>query len=64
MAAQQTLPELSHEITGRFRTDVSSKHRLAYVSNGVVRHFPIHVMLDPEERHEQLVCFCSEIAQT
>lgn len=63
-AAQQIQPELTHEVKGRFRTDVTAKHRLRYVANNVTRHFAIHATLDPMERHEQLVCYCSEIAQT
>ncbi len=60
-AAQQLQPELTHEIKGRFRTDVSSKHRLLYVSNSILRVFAIVARIDPEERHEQLVCHCTEI---
>lgn len=61
-AAQQTTPELTHEIRGRFRTDVTPKHRLVYVSNNTTRVFAIHAVLDPMERHEQAVCYCSELA--
>jgi SPP1 family predicted phage head-tail adaptor len=55
--AQQMQPELTHEIRGRFRSNVTAKHRLAYGS----RVFTIHAVIDPMERHEQLVCYCSEI---
>ncbi len=61
-AAQALQPELTHEIRGRFRTDVSAKHRLSYVANNVRRSFTIEAVIDPEERHEQLVCHCTEIA--
>lgn len=60
-AAQQITPELTHEIKGRFRTDVSAKHRLIYVSHNTTRVFAIHAVLDPMERHEQLICHCTEI---
>lgn len=60
-AAQQLQPELTHEIKGRFRLDVTAKHRLIYVTNNVRREFSIHAAIDPMERHEQLVCFCSEL---
>jgi len=59
--AQQLQPELTHEIKGRFRLDVSAKHRLLYVSNNIRREFVIQATIDPEERHEQLVCFCTEL---
>ncbi len=60
--AQQLQPELTHEIKGRFRGDVTAKNRLAYVSRNTVHEFVIHAVVDPMQRHEQLVCFCSEIA--
>lgn len=62
-AAQQLQPELTHEIKGRFRPDVTAKHRLVYVSNNTTRIFNIHSVIDPMERHEQLVCFCSELTR-
>lgn len=63
-AAQQLMPELSHVITIRHTTGVTPKHRVVYVSNGTTRTFAIHAVNDPMERHEQLVLFCSEIAQS
>ncbi len=59
--AQQLTPELSHIVTIRYRDGVSSAHRLKYVVRGVSRFFPIHIMRDPLERHEQLVLYCSEV---
>jgi len=59
--AQQVQPELTHEIKGRFRTDVSARHRLLYVSNNVQRIFTIQAAIDTDERHEQLVCHCTEL---
>ncbi len=56
--ARQVQPELTHEIRGRYRGDVTAKNRLKYGS----RVFMIHAKIDPLERHEQLVCHCSEIA--
>lgn len=62
--AQQLVPELSHTVTIRFRKSVTPKHRFKYVANGEVRLFAIHAMIDPEERHEQLVLLCSEVTPT
>ncbi len=62
-AAQQLQPELTHEIKGRFRTDVSTKNRLAFTGKSVLRSFVIHAVINPMQRNEQIVCFCSEIAQ-
>ncbi len=62
--AQQLTPELSHLVTIRYRTGVTPKHRIAYTANGVARSFAIHVVSDPMERHEQLVCYCSEVTPT
>ncbi len=60
--ARQQMPELTHEIKGRYRGDVSSKNRLSFVGKGVARVFVIHSVINPLMRNEQLVCFCSEIA--
>ncbi len=60
--ARQQMPELTHEIKGRYRADVSSKNRLAFVGNNVRHAFMIHAVVNPLMRNEQLVCFCSEIA--
>ncbi len=62
--AQQLTPELSHVVAIRYRDGVSSAHRLRYVVRGVTRLFPIHIVRDPLERHEQLVLYCSEVSQT
>ena len=64
VAAQQLQPELSHIVTIRYRSDVTAKHRIKYVSNGVARSFAIHIPVDPLERHEQLVLYCSELTPT
>ncbi len=55
--ARQLQPELSHEIKGRFRSDVTAKNRLTFGSH----EFVIHAVVNPAMRNEQLVCFCSEI---
>ncbi len=60
--ARQQMPELTHEIKGRYRADVSSKNRLAFVGNRAQHVFMIHAVINPLMRNEQLVCFCSEIA--
>jgi SPP1 family predicted phage head-tail adaptor len=64
MAAQQLQPELSHTITIRYRTGISDKQRIKYIVGGVTRTFAIHSVVDPLERHEQLILSCSEIVPT
>jgi len=59
-AAQQTMPDLSHVVTVRYRTGLTAKHRFVYISRGTTRTFAIHAINDPLERHEHLVCFCEE----
>lgn len=62
-AARALQPDLTHEVRGRFRTDVTTANRLAYVANNTRRELVIHATIDTDERHEQLVCLCSEIKQ-
>jgi len=59
--AQQENPELSHVVRMRYRTSVTAKHRLKYTGSGSTRYFPIHVVLSPDERHESLLLYCSEV---
>jgi len=63
VAAQQITPELSHVVTMRYRTTVSPKHRLKYTDSAGTRVFTIQAVSDPDLRHEQLVLYCTEIAQ-
>lgn len=51
---------ISHVVRIRYRTGVTAKNRLTYGS----RVFPIHAVIDVDERHEQLVLYCSEVAPT
>jgi SPP1 family predicted phage head-tail adaptor len=62
--AQQLQPELSHVVIVRYRAGLTAKHRFVYVSKGTTRTFAIHVVSDPMERHEQLICYCSEVSPT
>ncbi len=62
--AQQLTPELTHMVVVRYRDGVTPKHRLLYVVRGVKRFLPIHIASDPDERHEQLVLYCSEVTPT
>ncbi len=62
--AQQLTPELTHMVVMRYRDGVTPKHRLRYVVRGVSRFLPIHIVSDPDERHEQLVLYCSEVTPT
>ncbi len=59
--ARQLQPELTHEIKGRYRADVSTRNRLTFTGKGVLRAFAIHAVINPLMRNEQLLCFCSEI---
>ena len=64
VAAQQLTPELSHTVMMRYRRGITPNMRIAYTVEGAVRTFAIHAITDPMERHEQLVCYCSEVTQT
>ncbi len=64
VSAQQLTPELSHVIKVRYRPGITPKHRLKYAAAGVTRFFPIYVIADPDERHEQLLLYCSEVQQS
>lgn len=57
--AQQIVPELTHVVRMRYRT-LTSKHRLKYTGSGGTRYFTIQSVLCPDERHEQLVVYCTE----
>ena len=56
--AQQISAEITHKITVRYNSSVTSKHRITYGS----RTFEIEAVLNPDERNEQLVLMCKEIA--
>lgn len=58
--AMQRTPELTHLVTIAYRTGVTAKHRLKYGA----RILAIHAVIDPTERHEQLVLHCSEVSPT
>lgn len=60
MAAQQLMPSLTHMVTIRYRSGITTKYRFKYVTSTATRTFAIHSITDPLERHEQLVCFCEE----
>lgn len=58
--AQQLVPELTHRVVMRYRRGLTAKRRLVYGE----RALAIHAVIDPEERHEQLVLLCSEVSPT
>jgi len=56
--AQQTLQEVTHKVTMRYREGVSTRMRIFFGG----RLFTIKAILDPEERHKWLEILCSEIS--
>lgn len=63
LQAKQEQPEITHQVTIRYRADVTPKYRIRYTVNGTARTFAIHGVQDVEERHEQLMLYCSEIVK-
>lgn len=61
-AAQQVQASTTHQVRIRFRTDVEAIHRVQWVSHGATRTLDITAVLDPEERHTELLLLCSEAA--
>lgn len=62
LAAQQISSEVTGTIKIRYRADkqVTAKHRVLYGT----RVFDIVAVIDPEERHEELVLYVREGANT
>lgn len=60
--AAQTEEKITHQVTIRWRSDVSAKMRFLYSETGgpPVRLFLIQAMLDPDEGHRELGCLCLE----
>jgi SPP1 family predicted phage head-tail adaptor len=60
--AGQTQERITHQVTIRWRSDVTPKMRFRYqeTSAGILRIFLIHTMLDLDEGHRQLDCMCEE----
>ena len=62
--AAQTAEKITHQITIRYRTDLSPvKMRFLFPSvrpDQPDRLFNIHMIIDPNEAHEQLNCMCEE----
>ena len=61
-AAGQPLERITHQITIRWRSDVTTRMRFLYreTPSATDRIFLIHTMLDSEEAHRQLDCLCEE----
>ncbi len=55
--AQQIQANLSHRVTIRYRADVNPSMRLSYGTRTLV----IEAVIDPEERHRELILMCSEV---
>jgi SPP1 family predicted phage head-tail adaptor len=55
--AQQVQANLSHRVTIRYRTGVEPSMRLLYGT----RTLTIEAVIDPEERHRELILMCSEV---
>jgi len=64
--AAQTQERITHQVTIRWRTDVSAHMRFLYAETpaGILRIFLIHAMLDPDEAHRELACMCEEFVTT
>ena len=60
--AAQSQENITHQITIRWRSDVTARMRFLYAetTTGIQRIFLIHTMLDPLEAHRQLDCMCEE----
>lgn len=59
MAAGQTEEKITHQITIRYRTNLTPRMRLRYGN----RLFEIKNILDPLEEHRELDILCEEIVQ-
>src|SRR5216684_4568255 len=62
--AGQPEERISHQITIRWRADVTAKMRFLFFATAATatpRIFLIHTMLDPDEGHRELDCMCEEI---
>lgn len=55
--AQQVQANLSHRVTIRYRAGIVPSMRLQYGT----RTLNIEAVIDPEERHRELVLMCSEV---
>lgn len=55
--AQQVQANLSHRVTIRYRAGVEPSMRLQYGT----RTLAIEAVIDPEERHRELILMCSEV---
>jgi len=56
--AQQISAEVSHRVKIRYNANVAAKDRVIYGS----RTLEIEAVLNPEERNEELILMCKEIA--
>ena len=60
--AAQSQERITHQVTIRWRPDVTARMRFLYseTPTGILRIFLIHTMLDPAEGHRELDCMCEE----
>jgi SPP1 family predicted phage head-tail adaptor len=57
--AKKLVPELTHQVELRYRSDVAPGMRFVFRS-AVLR---IHAAPDPDERRVRLLCMCTELVQ-
>ena len=57
LASKQTVDELSHDVTIRYRRGIKPKMRISFLS----RKFEIFGVIDPEEKREWLYLKCREV---
>lgn len=60
MQAGQMEEKITHRVTIRYRSDLSTRQRFVYGT----RTFLIHSMLDQDEAHREIDCLCEEIVTT
>lgn len=64
--AAQTEEKITHQVTIRWRKDVTGHMRFLYTetAGASTRLFYIKNMLDPDEAHREIDCMCEEIVTT
>lgn len=55
--AQSLAGEVSHKVTIRYRAGITPRQRVQYGD----RVFEVSAVLDPDEKHEQLELYCTEL---
>lgn len=62
--AKQERPQLTHQVTLRYRPSVTPKQRLIAQDTNGRRAFNIETVVNVDELNEQLLLYCSEVAGT